>query len=74
MEQSSEAETGTVYSETVIWMPPAAFVDEVPYQLAIIDLDTGQRRTVRIAGRQVSIGDQVRLDSIRNGVQVFRKM
>jgi uncharacterized OB-fold protein len=73
MEQSSEAKTGTVYSETVIWMAPAGFVDEAPYQLAIVDLDTGERKTVRIAGGQASIGDRVELDSVRNGVAVFRK-
>ena len=74
MEQSSEAKAGTVYSETVIWMPPAAFVDEAPYQLAIVDLDSGERKTVRIAGTQVSIGDRVEGDSVRNGVSVFRKV
>ncbi len=74
MEQSFEAKTGTVYSETVIWMPPAAFVDETPYQLAIVDLDTGERKTVRIAGPQASIGDRVEHDCVRNGVLVFRKV
>ena len=73
MSQSSEATAGTVYSETVIWAPPAGFVDEVPYQLAIVDLDTGERKTVRIAGAQAAIGDRVEFDSVRNGFSVFRK-
>jgi uncharacterized OB-fold protein len=71
MNQPSDA--GTVYSETVIWAPSAAFVDEAPYQLAIVDLDTGERKTVRITGSQASIGDRVELESVRNGVPVFRK-
>jgi uncharacterized protein len=73
MEQSSGA-TGTVYSETIIWMPPAAFVNEAPYQLAIIDLDNGERKTVRITGTQASIGDRVELEYLRDGLPVFRKV
>jgi hypothetical protein len=65
--------TGTVYSETIIWMAPTSFVDEAPYQLAIVDLDSGERKTVRIAGARVSIGDRIELSEIRNGVSFFHR-
>jgi uncharacterized OB-fold protein len=72
MEQQRVA--GTVYSETVIWMAPTAFVEEAPYQLAIVDLDAGGRKTARIQGKRASIGERVELVEVRNGVPVFRKL
>ena len=30
--------SGTVYTETVVYSPPEAYVNDVPYQLAIVEL------------------------------------
>ena len=38
---------GTVYTETVVWMPPEQFVADAPYQLVIIDVEGGKRITNR---------------------------
>ena len=35
---------GTIYTETVVYSPPEAFVNDVPYQLAIVELDDGAAR------------------------------
>ncbi len=64
---------GTVYTETVVWSPPEAYVNDAPYQLAIVDLDEGGRLTARILGDRVEIGDRVEFAEDRNGVAYFRK-
>lgn len=65
--------TGTVYTETTIYSPPEAFAGEAPYQLAIIDLDSGTRLTARIHGDPVRIGDRVALEEVRGTIHFFRK-
>ena len=65
--------SGTVYTETVIWSAPEAFVAEVPYQTAIVSLDGGERVTVRIGGERVEIDDRVVETEPRDGVPFFRK-
>lgn len=64
---------GVVYTETVVHMAPPAFEKDVPYQVAIVSLDTGDRVTGRIEGPRVSIDDRVTLAETRNGVPFFRK-
>jgi hypothetical protein len=64
---------GVVYTETVVHMAPAAFEKDVPYQVAIVSLDTGARVTGRIEGPRVSIDDLVVLIDTRDGVPFFRK-
>lgn len=65
--------TGTVYTETVIHSAPEPFLDEAPYQTAIVDLDGGGRLTARIlGGDRVSIGDRVIEAVPRDGVPFFR--
>ena len=64
---------GVVYTETVIYSPPQAYVNDVPYQLAIIELDAGGRLTGRIDGDRAAIGDKVTFVELRNEVPFFRK-
>jgi len=64
---------GTVYTETVIYSAPEAFVNEAPYQTAIVTLDGGGRVTGRIEGDRVGIGDRVEEAAERGGVPYFRK-
>ena len=63
----------TVYTETVVHMPPEQFVSEAPYQIAIVTLADGHRRTVRIAGDRVQIGDPVEFLEDRNGIPYYRR-
>jgi uncharacterized OB-fold protein len=65
--------SGTVYTETVVWAPPEAYVKDAPYQLAIISLDHGGRVTARILGDRVQISDRVAFEEYRAGVPYFRK-
>lgn len=71
--ETSQQSGGTVYTETVIFSAPEAFVAEVPYQIAIIDLADGGRLTARIDGDSVVIGDRVEFLEFRNGIPFFRK-
>ena len=65
--------SGTVYTETVIYSAPEAFVKEAPYQTAIVTLDGGGRVTGRIAGERVRIDDRVVEVEELGGVPFFRK-
>ena len=65
--------TGTIYTETVIYSPPEAFLKEAPYQTAIVTLEGGGRVTGRIEGARVAIGDRVEEVDERGGVPFFRK-
>jgi uncharacterized OB-fold protein len=65
--------SGIVYTETVVFSPPEAYVNDVPYQLAIIQLDSGRRLTGRIDGERAHIGDHVTFVDFRNNVPFFRK-
>jgi uncharacterized OB-fold protein len=65
--------SGTIYTETVIWSAPEAFVNDVPYQTAIVTLDDGGRVTARIAGDRIAIDDRVVEVEERDGVPFFRK-
>jgi uncharacterized OB-fold protein len=64
---------GTVYTETVVFSPPEAYVNDVPYQLAIIELDGGKRITGRITGERAQIGDRVTFADFRSDVPFFQK-
>ncbi len=64
---------GTVYTETLVFSPTPQFVDDVPYQLAIIKLESGHRLTARIAGERAAIGERVDFLEFRNQVPFFQK-
>ena len=64
---------GAVYTETVVYSAPPAFEKDVPYQVAIVTLDSGERVTGRIEGPRVSIDDRVVVAESRDGVPFFRK-
>ena len=64
---------GIVYTETVVYSPPEAYVNDVPYQLAIIELAGGRRVTGRIDGERGHIGDLVQFADFRNQVPFFRR-
>lgn len=64
---------GTIYTETVVWSPPEQYVKDVPYQLAIVELEGGKRLTGRIDGDRAQIGDRVAFVEFRNDVPFFRK-
>lgn len=65
--------SGVVYTETTVYSAPEQYVNEAPYQIAIVTLDAGGRLTARIAGDRVSIGDRVQFIEYRNQFPVFSK-
>ncbi|MFL6450747.1 MAG: OB-fold domain-containing protein [Bryobacteraceae bacterium] len=76
-EHGTSASEAVVYTETVVFAPPEQYAADAPYQLAIVDLPSGERRTVRILGKtqseRVSIGDAVTLVNEEDGVRFYRK-
>jgi len=68
---------GVVYTETVVHSPPQQYAADAPYQLAIVDLDSGGRLTVRVLGKELAerahIGDRVLFVEDRDGVAYYRK-
>ena len=65
--------TGKVYTETVVYSAPEAFLKDVPYQLAIVTIGDGSHVTGRILGEEVTVEDPVLLVEERGGVLYFRK-
>jgi len=64
---------GTIYTETMVYSPPEMYVNDVPYQLAIVQLEGGKRVTGRIVGERANIGENVRFVELRNEVPYFEK-
>lgn len=62
-----------VYTETVVHAAPEQFVADAPYQIAIVVGEDGARKTVRILGERVAIGDRVEFAEERGGVSFYRK-
>ncbi|MFI0352264.1 Zn-ribbon domain-containing OB-fold protein [Actinomadura sp. 9N407] len=54
---------GTIYSYTVAHRAFGDFAEEVPFTIALVDLDEGVRMMTRVTGSgRPRIGDRVRLD------------
>lgn len=64
---------GIVYTESLVHAAPANLASEAPYQIAMVELDNGARKTVRIDGERVAIGDRVILAETRAGALIFQK-
>jgi len=75
---SPESRDGIVYTDTIVHSPPERYASDAPYQLAIVDLDSGERLTVRILGRgpneRAHIGERVLFVEQRDGVSYYRKI
>ena len=65
---------GTVYTETVVYLAPEAFANDVPYQVAIVTLEDGTRVTGRVIGERAVIDDRVEQVELRDGVPYFRRV
>jgi hypothetical protein len=64
----------TVYSETLVWSPPAELAALAPYQLLLVEQPEGPRLLGRaVPGERLEIGDNVAIDSVVDGVHLFRK-
>ena len=62
---------GRVYSCTTLYAAAEPFEKDLPFQIAIVEFEDGQRLTVRITGPRVDIGDNVKLVEEKDGVQFF---
>jgi uncharacterized OB-fold protein len=74
---NADSRDGVVFTETIVHAPTEQFAADVPYQLAIIDLDRGGRVTVRVLGKtadeRARIGDRIRFVEERNGVPYYER-
>lgn len=66
--------TGTIYTETVVYLAPEAFANDVPYQVAIVTLPDGTRVTGRVLDERVMIDDRVEQVELRDGIPYFRRV
>lgn len=65
----------TVYSETLVWSPPAELAALAPYQLLLVEPASGPRLIGRaVAGERLAIGDTVTVEAVVDGVTLFRKI
>lgn len=72
-EQVGLSGNGTVYSHTTLHAAAEIFERDLPFQIAIIQLDEGPRLTARIEGERVEIGEHVHLIRQADGVSCFSK-
>jgi hypothetical protein len=65
---------GTIRTYTVIRIPPLGFEDEVPYSLAVVELEEGVNVTARIvaSNRGLSIGAGVTYEGEQKGGHCFK--
>ena len=61
----------TIYSQTTLHMEAEPFEKDLPFQMAIIELEEGPRLTARIEGEPVAIGDSVQVTREADGVWFF---
>lgn len=64
---------GMVYSCTTLYASAEPFEKDLPFQIAIIELEEGPRLTVRIQGDHVEIGESVKEIAKQDGVWFFGK-
>jgi uncharacterized OB-fold protein len=63
---------GAVYSVTTVHRgPSAAFKDDGPYQVALVDLDEGIRFMANVRGAEAEIGTRVRVIYEKRGDQTI---
>jgi uncharacterized OB-fold protein len=62
---------GKVYTCTTLYAAAEPFENDLPFQIAIVELDEGPRLTVRIEGRRVAIEDAVHLVREQDGTRFF---
>jgi uncharacterized OB-fold protein len=62
---------GKVYTCTTLYAAAEPFEKDLPFQIAIIELDEGPRLTVRIEGPRVAIDDPVHLAREQEGTRFF---
>jgi uncharacterized OB-fold protein len=59
------SDEGTIYTYTVIRVPPSQFKDESPYAVAVVELEDGARITAQVADcafEELEIGKRVRIE------------
>ena len=57
--------TGKILTHTIIRVPPAAFKDQAPYAMAVIEMDDGPRVTTQVVDwqeGQLEAGQKVKLE------------
>jgi uncharacterized OB-fold protein len=69
----ADSRNGIVYTETIVHSATPQFAADAPYQLAIIEVDSGRRLTARISGERADIGDRVAFVEERDGVAYYCK-
>ena len=62
---------GRVYSCTTLHAAAEAFEKDLPFQIAIVELEEGVRLTARIRGAAVDVDNAVRWVEERDGVHFF---
>ena len=72
-EETTLSGRGKVYSCTTLHASAEGFEKDLPFQIAIIELEEGPRLTVRIEGDRVEIDDPVQQVAERDGVWFFAR-
>ena len=63
--------TGIIYSYTTIRVAAGKYESQLPYIVALVELDGGLRVTARLEGEQASIGQRVKLNRVEESIYWF---
>jgi len=63
--------TGIIYSYTTIRVAAGKYESQLPYIVALVELDGGLRVTARLEGEQTSIGQRVKLNRVDESIYWF---
>ncbi|MED1467046.1 Zn-ribbon domain-containing OB-fold protein [Bacillus salipaludis] len=62
---------GSIYSYTTIRVATGKYASQLPYIVALVELDGGLRVTARLEGDQASISQSVKLNRIEESIYWF---
>ncbi|MEW9674063.1 Zn-ribbon domain-containing OB-fold protein [Ammoniphilus sp. 3BR4] len=63
---------GSIYSYTTIRVAGGKYASQLPYTVALVELDEGLRVTARLEGDQASIGQRVKLNRVEESIYWFK--
>ncbi|MBT2655106.1 OB-fold domain-containing protein [Bacillus sp. ISL-18] len=63
--------TGSIYSYTTIRVAAGKYEPQLPYIVALVELEGGLRVTARLEGEQASIGQYVKMNRVEESIYWF---
>lgn len=69
--ETEQTGTGIICSYTTIRVTSGKYESQLPYIVALVELDGGLKVTARLEGNQASIGQRVKLNRVEESIYWF---